>query len=97
MGSPPGYRVSSAVVYAFLLALVCCIATPSYASVNLPLHHWAYDAIERLTVLGIIDYALLTPKPYSRKEAAKMISRAIEQIRADRIGVDGRSKVAEPL
>jgi hypothetical protein len=70
---------------------------PAHASVNLPLHHWAYDAIERLTVLGIIDEAMLTPKPYSRKEAAKMLARAIERIRADKIGVDGRSAIAEPL
>jgi len=85
-----------------LAALAACLlllgtASVAAASVNLPLHHWAYDAIERLTVLGIIDHALLTAKPYSRKEAAKMVSRAIERIRADKIGVDGRSEVAEPL
>ena len=72
-------------------------AKPVQASVNLPLHHWAYDAIERLTVLGIIDQALLTPKPYSRKEAARLIARAIERIRDDKIGEDGRQAIAEPL
>jgi hypothetical protein len=73
------------------------VANPVLASVNLPLHHWAYDAIERLTVLGIIDQGLLTPKPYSRKEAARLIARAIERIRADKIGEDGRQAIAEPL
>jgi len=37
------------------------------ASVNLPLHHWAYEAIERLTALCVIDRAMVIPKPYSRK------------------------------
>jgi hypothetical protein len=97
MGCRRGYRVTPAFLYGCLLTLVCCVTSPSYASVDLPLHHWAYDAIERLTVLGIIDQALLVPKPYTRKEAAKMVSRAIERIRADRIGVDGRAAIAEPL
>jgi hypothetical protein len=97
MGCPRGNRYTPACRYVFLLTLVWCMASPVHASVNLPLHHWAYDAIERLTVLGIIDQALLTPKPYSRKEAAKMVSRAIERIRTDRIGVDGRAAIAEPL
>jgi capsule assembly protein Wzi len=84
----------------FLLLAMCvmlCFAVPVQASVNLPLHHWAYDAIERLTVLGVIDQALLTPKPYSRKEAAKLITRAIDRIRSDKIGEDGRAAIAEPL
>jgi Capsule assembly protein Wzi len=80
-----------------LLIIVGCLAGPVHASVNLPLHHWAYEAIERLTVLGIIDEALLTPKPYGRKEAAKIVSRAIERIRAGKIDADGRAAIAEPL
>ncbi|PWT71661.1 MAG: hypothetical protein C5B60_10655, partial [Chloroflexi bacterium] len=67
------------------------------ASVNLPLHHWAYDAIERLTALGIIDSAMVVAKPYSRKQAAKYVARAIERIRADEIKPDGRKVLAEPL
>src|SRR5438552_562418 len=45
------------------------------ASVNLPLHHWSYEAIERLTALGIIDRAMVVAKPYSRKQAAKYVAR----------------------
>ena len=67
------------------------------ASVNLPLHHWAYEAIERLTSLGIIDRAMVVAKPYSRKQAAKYVARAIERIRADEIHADGREVLAEPL
>jgi capsule assembly protein Wzi len=79
------------------IGLIVCAATPVFASVNLPLHHWAYDAIERLTALGIIDQALLMSKPYSRKEAARLISGAIERIRDGRIAEDGRAAIAEPL
>src|SRR5438105_4442376 len=67
------------------------------ASVNLPLHHWSYEAIERLTALGVIDRAMVVAKPYSRKQAAKYVARAIERIRADQIPADGREVLAEPL
>src|SRR5262249_33672768 len=67
------------------------------ASMNIPLHHWAYEAIERLNTLGIIDQAMVVTKPYSRKQAAKYVARAIEHIRADEIHADGREGLAEPL
>ena len=69
----------------------------AYASVNLPLHHWAYDAIERLTAMGVIDRAMVVAKPYSRKQAAKYVARAIQRIRSDEVEIDGREAVAEPL
>lgn len=64
---------------------------------NLPLHHWAYDAIERLTAMGVIDHAMVVSKPYSRKEAAKYVARAIERVRAGQVSADGGETVAEPL
>jgi len=67
------------------------------ASVNLPLHHWAYEAIERLAALGVINRAMVVPKPYSRKQAAKYVARAIERVKADEISMDGRETIAEPL
>jgi hypothetical protein len=73
----------------FLLALNTMAAARAYGAVDLPLHHWAYEAIERLTAMGVIDRAMLGSKPYSRKEAAKYVARAIERARADRL--------AEPL
>ena len=91
------YKYSRAHLLVLAIGVVLCVAKPVQASVNLPLHHWAYDAIERLTALDVIDQALLTPKPYSRKEAAKLVARAIERIRADKIGQDGREVVAEPV
>lgn len=70
---------------------------PAEASVNLPLHHWAYEAIERLVALGVIDRAMVIAKPYSRKQAAKYVARAIERIRTDQVPQDGQETVAEPL
>lgn len=73
------------------------VAAPVLASVNLPLHHWTYDAIERLTALGIIEGAMITAKPYSRLQAAKQVAGAIERIRSREVSIDGRRAVAEPL
>lgn len=85
----------------WLAAIIACLAimagNPAVASVNLPLHHWAYEAIERLTALGIIDRAMVVPKPYSRKQAAKYVARAIERIRSDQVPADGREVLAGPL
>ena len=67
------------------------------ASVNLPLHHWAYEAIERLVALGIIDRAMVVSKPYSRKQAAKYVARALERIRADQVPAGDQQAIAEPL
>ena len=82
---------------ALLAVLGFMTSTPAVASVNLPLHHWAYEAIERLVALGVIDRAMVVAKPYSRKQAAKYVSRAIERIRADRVPADGKEVIAEPL
>ena len=82
---------------AIVMVFVLLPFQSAWASVNLPLHHWAYDAIERLTTLDIIDQAMVVAKPYSRKQAAKYVARAIERIRAGEIRADGREALAEPL
>lgn len=67
------------------------------ASSNVPLHHWSYEAIERLIALGVIDRALIGAKPFSRMQAAQFVARAIERVRADQVVSDGREAIAEPL
>lgn len=69
----------------------------AHASANLPLHHWAYEAIERLTAMGVIERAMVVPKPYSRKQAAQCVGRALDRIRSGEIRGDGQEAVAEPL
>ena len=51
------------------------------ASADIPLNHWAYEAVERLWALDLIDRAMLVQKPYSRMQAAKYVARAVERIR----------------
>jgi len=93
-GGGAGLQKCVVLVVAVVLVLV---GERSFASVNLPLHHWVYGAIERLTALGIIDRAMVVPKPYSQKQATKYVVRAIERIRADRVPLDGQEALAEPL
>lgn len=68
--------------------------TEAQASVNLPLHHWAYEDIERLAAMGAIDRAMVSAKPYSRKLAAKYVARALRRSDVER---DGREVVSAPL
>src|SRR5438445_3532630 len=77
--------------------MIITASSTAVASVNLPLHHWSYEAIERLVALGVIDRAMVVTKPYSRKQAAKYVARAIERVRADQVSADGQQAIAEPL
>lgn len=79
------------------LAIWLVLSGIALASSNLPLHHWGYEAIERLIALGVIDRALIGAKPYSRMQAAQFVARAIERVRADQVELDGREAIAEPL
>ena len=91
-----GWRVRCRLL-ALMAVLGIMTSSTALASVNLPLHHWTYEAIERLVALGIIDRAMVVTKPYSRKEAAKYVARAIRLIRDDRVPLGGREVLAEPL
>src|SRR5438309_10217379 len=91
-----GWRVRCRLL-ALVVALGMMTSSAAVASVNLPLHHWSYEAIERLVALGVIDRAMVVTKPYSRKQAAKYVARALERIRADQAPADGQQVLAEPL
>src|SRR5262249_56162940 len=96
MNPPCGKRFP--LTFASIVLTLCglCVGQ-THASVNLPLHHWVYDAIERLTALEIIDSAMVVAKPYSRKQAAKYVARAIERIRADEVNPDAPKALPDPL
>jgi len=74
-----------------------CGAGRAAASVNLPLHHWTYNAIERLTAMGLIDDAMVVTKPYTRKQAARYVARALERIGEPSESVEKQKAVADPL
>ncbi len=47
-------------------------------SVDVPVRHWSYDAIEKLAILNLADIADIGFRPVSRIKMAHMIKRAIE-------------------
>jgi hypothetical protein len=76
--------------------LVWSAPTAAGDRTNIPLKNWGgfsvvrdavYDDLERLVTAGLADRVLLSTKPLSRIEAARMVARAIEKIRRDEEGV----------
>ena len=67
------------------------------ASVNLPLHHWTYEAIGRLVAMGVIDRAMVVPKPYSRKQAARYVAQAAQRASSEQKSLAGQEEVVGPL
>lgn len=73
---------------------------------DVPLKNWGafalyrdavYDDLERLVTAGMADRVLLSTKPLSRVEAARMVARAIEKVRRDHNGTyNGRGDI-EPV
>ena len=75
--------------------------------VDVPLKNWGgfalyrdavYDDLERLVTAGLAGRTLLSTKPISRIEAARIVARAIEEIRRDADGVHyGSRRDLEPV
>lgn len=53
----------------------------AHPSVDVPLRHWSYDAIEKLAILDLADIADIGIKPVSRIKMAYAIKSAIEKAR----------------
>ena len=73
---------------------------------NVPLKNWGgfavyrdavYDDLERLVTAGLADRTLLNTKPMSRTEAARIVARAIGNIRGDRDGEYNNRRDLEPV
>ena len=69
------------VVASLLLAMTICVA-PAFAesSVNVPVHHWAYDELDVLSRARLTDSSGLSTKPITRMDAARLTQTAIERI-----------------
>jgi hypothetical protein len=93
-----------------VLALVVIAGAPAVAAAfdrsNIPLHNLGgfavgrdalYDDLERLVTAGFADRSLLNTKPLSRIEAARMVARAIERIRANDRPADEDRRDLEPV
>ncbi|MFH1478614.1 MAG: capsule assembly Wzi family protein [Candidatus Omnitrophota bacterium] len=71
--------------FAFARTILClilfftvseCYANPS---VDVPVRHWSYDAIEKLAILNLADIADIGFRPVSRIKMAYMIKSALEK------------------
>jgi hypothetical protein len=60
-----------------MMASLPCVAS---VSTNVPLTHWSYDAIETISDAGFIHSDLLSTKPFSRREMARLLIEARENI-----------------
>jgi hypothetical protein len=94
-----GSRAGSAIRWALVLAASAVVQFGgiALASVNLPTHHWAYEAIERLTAMGVINHAIVVAKPYSRKQAAQYVAQALQRASESAEAQDGQEEVSGPL
>lgn len=45
-------------------------------SVNIPLGHWSYGALDKLASVGLINSGLLTTRPFTRLEMARLVREA---------------------
>jgi len=79
-----GLRRDHKVVRRIGIIILCFIfLTPAILqanpSVDVPVRHWSYDAIEKLAILGLADIADIGAKPFSRIKMAYIIKSAIEK------------------
>jgi len=63
------------------IIFVLALAFPCAASVstNVPLDHWSYDAIDKIVGRNLTDGAMMTTRPFSRLEMARLIAEAMEK------------------
>ncbi len=61
-------------------------------SVDVPLRHWSYDAIEKLAIVGLCDIADIGARPVSRIKMAYIIKSAIEKARDYNIDFDWQAQ-----
>ena len=62
-----------------ILLLASLLVSSAFVSTNVPLDHFSYDALEKLIGQGLIESAMMTTKPLSRLEMARIIAEAIEK------------------
>ena len=87
-------------------AVLTASSVAAFDRTNVPLKNWGgfaisrdalYDDLERLVASGLADRTLLNTKPLSRIEAARVVARAIETIRADTNGKWDDRRDLEPV
>ena len=67
------------IILSFTLLSPCILnASPS---IDVPLRHWSYDAIEKLAIIGLCDIADIGMRPVSRIKMAYIVKTAIDKAR----------------
>ncbi|MBW7956517.1 MAG: hypothetical protein H3C68_01370 [Deltaproteobacteria bacterium] len=65
------------------------------SSVNIPVDSWIYQDLERLEVKGVIESGILTTRPFTRQEGARLAEEAVRNLKRD--GSTGPGAAAEPI
>ncbi|NQT46235.1 MAG: hypothetical protein HQ593_01990 [Candidatus Omnitrophica bacterium] len=71
----------------FIIMMSSAISYGVNSSADIPLDHWSYESIERLSLAGLVDISGLNTRPLTRLQMADMIGGAIEKIQQDRFEV----------
>lgn len=56
-----------------------------YASADVPIRHWAYEAVEKLAIAGLLSISGIESKPLTRVQFAYKIKEAIDNIENERL------------
>ena len=68
----------------FLIFVLLPKWAPAGVSINVPIGHWSYGAIDKLTSLGLVQSEMRGTKPFTRLEMARLIQEAQAQFRKTR-------------
>ncbi len=71
----PAFAGMTLILFVFLTPLY-----PNSLSVDVPLHHWTYDIIDRFAARGLIDISGMSSRPLTRMQMAKLSADSIESI-----------------
>jgi hypothetical protein len=62
------------------MLLILAVLCSGFVSTNVPLDHWSYDAIDKLVGYRLIEGSMMTTKPISRLEMARLIAEAANKL-----------------
>gem|GEM_PF-909690 len=57
----------------------------SYSSADVPVHHWSYEAVDKLAIAGLLSVSGLDTRPMTRVQMAYKIKEAVDNIEEENI------------
>ena len=67
------------------MILFFCFAEECYSTTDLPMRHWAYEALEELAMLGMTDLIGLSTRPMSRMAVAHRTAAMVKKIQNEEL------------